>query len=278
MTIMPIQQVMTMASVILSQGQPNKPDIPALTERLIQLTRAVDFWNRWMIAGLAVAAMAALWLALTTRLTIVRQKELTLKQGELDAAKEGQLQLQLSSTETRRIALVNRIIDIFGPRQLTAQQSTEVVKKLAGLRGIKVDIYVFKLGSPYNPTEFSDDSALGMAFVRTLKNAGLDAEGWLLDSCQDSGASNLVVGIVGNNPEDLTTAKRVLDSLPTEIGVWPKVEPNFFPMTCAQFSNLDPSAPNKRTHEAKISIAIGRKITPILTREMLEPPDEGNIP
>src|SRR5579859_2572024 len=126
MTIILIQQVTTMAGEILSRRGEHKPDISSLSEHVDRLTRAVDFWNGWMVAGLVIAAIAALWLAITTRLTIVKQKELTVAQGELDSAKERQLQSQLSAANERtaqadlkRVELENRMVDIFGPRQLT---------------------------------------------------------------------------------------------------------------------------------------------------------------
>jgi len=191
--------------------------------------------------------------------------------------KAGEATDRAAQADLKRLKLENRIVDIFGPRQLTAQQSIDIGKRLGGLKGTKVDIYVFKLGSPYNSTEFSDDSNLGINLTHALRAAGLDAEVWLLESCQDSGASNLVVGVVGDDPSDLKMAKRVVDALPTEIGVWPEVSRNLFPLTCG-FSSLNPSMPNKRAHDAKISIAIGRKITPLLTREMLEPVDERTKP
>ena len=59
-------------------------------------------------------------------------------------------------------------------------------------------MYVFKVASPYNATEFEDESKLGIALVRTLREAHLDAEGWLLEACQTSEAHNLVVGVTGN--------------------------------------------------------------------------------
>jgi hypothetical protein len=180
--------------------------------------------------------------------------------------------------DLKRAELQSRILDLFGQRHLTPQQSAYIVKGLAGLKGAKVDVYVFKFGSPYNSTEFSDDSKLGAAVVYVLQGAGLDAEGWLLESCQSSEASNLVVGVIGESADDRKAAEQVLKSLPAEIGVWPEITQNFFPQTCSKFSDLNPSRPNKRTHDAKISIAIGRKTQPILTREMLEVDNEQDKP
>jgi hypothetical protein len=247
-----------------------------LTGRVNALSGDIDFWNRFTLWGLGIAAVAAVWIGVATRMVIFQSKRLALAQSQLDSAKERELQSQVATADSKRIDLQTRILDIFGPRQLTPEQSAQALKGLAGLKGEKVDVYVFKLGIPYNRTDFSNDSNLGIAFVHTLRLAGLDAEGWVLESCQEpSAASNLVVGVIGNDPNDKRTAGQILKALPTEIGVWPEIEDNFFPVTCAKFSSLDPSTPNKRPYDAKISIAIGKKIQPILTREMLEPADEG---
>lgn len=279
MTIMPIQQVMTMASAILSQGQASKRDIPALTERVTRLNRAVDFWNGWMMAGLVIAAIAALWLALTTRLTIVRQRELALAQGELDSAKEGQLQLQLSLTEARRIAFGNRILDIFGPRQLTVAQSSEIVRKLAGLQGTKIDVYVEDIGDPPDSPEFKDSVKTALAVLRILDAAHMNAEGWVMNSCQGGHAEALNVTIASiASDNDRKIAQKVLDSFPHELGAFSVVQNGSPAEICTQFSDLDKNRPNKRKPDATISITIGRKINPLLTREMLESPGEQNEP
>jgi len=275
---MPMQQVMMMASAILSQGNENKPDIPSLSERVGRLTHAVDFWNGWMVAGLVIAAIAALWLAITTRLTIVRQKELTVAQGDLDSAKEGQLQIQLAAANLKRVELENKMVDTFGPRQLTASQSASIETKLAGLKGAKIDVYVLALGNPYSRTESDDSKKFGVALVRTLRSAHMDAEGWLLESCNGGSVSNLVVSVTGNSSDDRKIASQVLNAFPPEVGLYPEVQNESPSTVCTRFSDLDETRPNKRNHDATISIAVGRKISPLLTREMLEPDDEQNKP
>jgi hypothetical protein len=231
--------------------------------------KVVFDWSAVVLIGLTfIAGLGAL---VTGKVVSARQAREF--QIELDAANA-----RATEADSKRVALQTRILDIFGARQLTAEQSAGVAKKLARLKGTKVDVYVFKFGNPYSRTDFGHDSDLAVALVHALRGAGIDAEAWLLESCQDSGASNLVVGVVGNDPHNHKIAKRIADALPAEIGVWPVVEPNFFAVTCAKFSPLDPSMLNKRTHEAKISIAIGKKINPVLTREMLEPSDEQRKP
>ena len=176
-----------------------------------------------------------------------------------------------SEADLKRAELENRIADIFGPRQLTSEESAQVIANLHGLKRVKVDLFVYKVGNPYNATEFSDESDLALSFVKTFRSAHLDAEGWVLDSCFGAGASNLVVSASGANPNDLTAANKILNALPGEIGVFPEVAIFSPAAICQKFSDLDKSHPNKRKHDAAISITIGRKISPILTREMLEP-------
>src|SRR6185437_3376840 len=92
---MPIQQVMMMASVILSPNSGTQSEIDCLTAQVNHLTAAFDSWNQWMLWGLGVAALTAVWIGLTTRMTIVRSRQLTVAQGQLAAAKEAQLKLDL---------------------------------------------------------------------------------------------------------------------------------------------------------------------------------------
>ena len=94
-----------MDNAIKSEKDGNMTEIQSLTSQVQQLGDAVDFWNRWMLWGLVFAAMAAIWIGLTTRLTIVRSKQLTVAQGNLDMAKEGQLTLELKEKD-RQIAEV----------------------------------------------------------------------------------------------------------------------------------------------------------------------------
>lgn len=79
-------------------------EIDNLTRRVADLNNAVDFWNRWMLIGLAATALAAIWLVFSTRLVIVRQKQLSIAQGALDSAKDRQLQADLKEKD-RQIAV-----------------------------------------------------------------------------------------------------------------------------------------------------------------------------
>jgi len=99
MTIAHIQKVMMMANAILSEALGKASEIDSLTRRVTDLTDAVDFWNRWMIFGLVAAMAAAGWIVLTTRLVVIRGKELAIAQGQLDSAKDRQLQADLKEKD-----------------------------------------------------------------------------------------------------------------------------------------------------------------------------------
>jgi hypothetical protein len=88
MTQIPIRNVAMMASAILSDTVGKHSEIDSLTRRVRDLSDKVDFWNRWMLWGLAAAVVVAAWVVLTTRLTIVRSKQLSIAQDSLEGAKE----------------------------------------------------------------------------------------------------------------------------------------------------------------------------------------------
>jgi hypothetical protein len=185
-------------------------------------------------------------------------------QIDLEAAKE-----RASHADIKRLELENRIADIFGPRQLTAEQSMRVAQRLKKLKGAKIDVFVLALESPYTSTESQDSLNIARAVVDTLRVAHIDAEGWIMESCNGASAANLVVSVTGKSSDDRKIASEVIDAFRPELGTYPEISGS--PPYCTQFSDIDKSRPNKRKHDATISITIGRKINPLLTREMLEP-------
>ncbi len=120
MMSMPIRQVMMMAGAVLSPKTGKQSEIDCLSKQVNHLTAAFDFWNRWMLWGLGVAALAAVWIGVTTRLTIVRSKQLTVAQGQLDAAKEAQLKLDLQEKDVK-IAEANKAAGEANKKAASAQ-------------------------------------------------------------------------------------------------------------------------------------------------------------
>jgi hypothetical protein len=184
---------------------------------------------------------------------------------------------RIAQLQNDNLRLQNRIVDIFGPRNLTPEQSARIAEKLAGLKGAKIDVFVPALASPYDPTEVADSLKTGISVVRTLRAAHMDVGGWLVQSCQPLGASNLVFGVASDEPIakqslDRQTALQALKAFAPEVGTYPEVEQSYFRvLACTTFSDLDGIGPNTRMHDAAINITIGIKINPLLTREMLEP-------
>lgn len=83
------------------------PEIQALMDRIQRLGQSVDHWNAAMVGALILTAAAALAVLFTTRMVIVRSKQLSEAQGTLLRAKDAQLSLDLK-TKDERIADLNR--------------------------------------------------------------------------------------------------------------------------------------------------------------------------
>lgn len=88
-----------MASAILSDNPQKESEIDSLTHRVENLTHASNFWNGLMLWGLVIAAIAAVWIVWSTRLAVIRAKELGTAQGLLSDAKDRQLQIDLKSKD-----------------------------------------------------------------------------------------------------------------------------------------------------------------------------------
>ena len=174
--------------------------------------------------------------------------------------------------ERKHDELEKRMVDIFGPRHLTVAQSANIAKELSPLRNVKVDVYLVELGNSF--TSSDDSLGLGRDMVRTLRAAHLDAEGWQMRSCLNGVQVKNVIVFSANDERQI--ASRILGAIPPSIRVVGNIEPltkTGLP-ACPKISELDPSKPNTRAHDAKIKIVVGAKIQPILTQEMLEPTEE----
>lgn len=94
-------------------------EIQSLILRIQRLGQAVDWWNTAMIIALIIAALAAVAVVVTTRMALVKAKELTDAQGELDKAKDRELQDSLKAKD----------VDI-GKVQLVADEAKERTAKV----------------------------------------------------------------------------------------------------------------------------------------------------
>jgi hypothetical protein len=243
----------------------------------VESWKAVFDWAAVVLVGLTFIAGAG---ALIAGKVINERQASELKQFQLDLEKtrEGAASAseRAAQADLKRVELENRIVHIFGPRQLTTEQSARITQRLKGLKDVKIDVFTFALGNPYTPTETQDSLNIARTLVNTLRSAHIDAEGWILESCSGVSASNLVVSVTGKSSDDRKIASRLIDAFRPELGTYPEIGDSH--PYCTKFSDLDKSRLNKRMHDASISITIGRKINPLLALEMLEPNDEQKEP
>jgi len=75
------------------------PEIQVITQRIRDLSQSVDWWNSAMIWGLAVAAIAAVFMVVATRIVVNRTGKLSEQQELLNAAKDRQLQADLKGKD-----------------------------------------------------------------------------------------------------------------------------------------------------------------------------------
>jgi hypothetical protein len=161
------------------------------------------------------------------------------------------------------------MLQIFGPRHLEAERLDRITNKLSKLSGVKVDVFAFALGNPWNKTESEESIELAKAIADALNRAHMDAAGWVLGSCKGASASNVIVDVKREKAEDLTIALEILKALTPEVDTFPEIQRFSISEGCSSILSLDNSRPNKRKPDATISITAGRKIASILTPEML---------
>jgi hypothetical protein len=152
---------------------------------------------------------------------------------------------------------------------LEAERLDRITNKLSKLAGVKVDVFAFALGNPWNKTESEESVELAKAIAGALNRAHMDAAGWVLGSCKGASASNVIVDVKREKAEDLTIALEILKALTPEVDTFPEIQRFSISEGCSSILSLDNSRPNKRKPDATISITAGRKIASILTPEML---------
>lgn len=151
-----------------------------------------------------------------------------------------------------------------------------IANNLSGLDGVKIDVFVVDPGDSFTSSE--DSVQLGLDIVRTLRAAKMEAEGWLMKDCPSGvQVANVSVFTLPQSPAKYKViASQVLNAFRPEIRVASGVG-NAVPY-CTTVSPLDKRDSRKKwpgANDTTIGIAIGTKVQPILTREMLEPGDDG---
>lgn len=74
-------------------------EIQSLTTWARDLSQSVDWWNSAMIGGLALAAIATVFVVIATRIVVARSGQLSKVQGFLSEAKDRQLQSDLKAKD-----------------------------------------------------------------------------------------------------------------------------------------------------------------------------------
>jgi hypothetical protein len=77
----------------------NVPDIQSLNQSVRALNASIAFWNELMIFGLAIAAVAAVFVVIAARVIVNRAGQLSAAQNLLSAAKDRQLQVDLKEKD-----------------------------------------------------------------------------------------------------------------------------------------------------------------------------------
>lgn len=235
-------------------------EIQALTDRVRDLNNAIDFWNTFMLWGLALAALAALVIGFSTRLVVVRSAQLSNVQGNLNTAKDRQLQADLKAksetategiaTAQKKAALANRIAESERLERVKLQErvswrtvSPETIaaigSRLKTYRGVRIGIGT--LADNDEAVAFSEDIA---AIVRAADwpfsgitpygNLGVQRFGMRISTTRDepmkSAARDLSkeLAALGFNPA-LEESDKVFDNGMPGIYVMIELKPRIVP-------------------------------------------------
>ena len=161
------------------------PDTQTLTTQVSELNKSVDWWNSAMIWALVFAAIAAIAVVLTTRVALVRAKQLGDKQGELIRAKDAQLALDLRTkdekisnlgitlaTQQERAAIAEHSLLILQeklrPRHLSSEQKKAISNALKAFPPQQVNIYAV-VGT-------TDGTTFGLELAAAINSAGWTAK------------------------------------------------------------------------------------------------------
>jgi hypothetical protein len=88
----------TTPSATHSEGE-NMPEIQSLTIRVQSLSHSVDWWNTAMIWGLALAAIAAVFVVIATRIVVSKTGELSTAQDLLSEAKDRDRDVKIAEAQ-----------------------------------------------------------------------------------------------------------------------------------------------------------------------------------
>lgn len=233
------------------------PSIESLTRRAGDLNNAVDSWNSAMILSLVLAALAAIAVVVTTRLALVRTKQLSETQAELLKAKDDQLALDLKEKDLR-IAEANErantasleLAKFKSPRSLSAEQISLLVSAMGKFGNIQFDGAVGPVNDP-EPMVFFDQIAKGLSAAGWRQIAWQAPNIMILTRSNGTpnlggvSVTNVIIDIHPNNAPSLWLAAQTLAATLTEAGI---------------AAIAEQGAGNGNTNEEAVHILIGRKM------------------
>ncbi len=223
----------TTDNAIMSEKE-NVGEIQALTSQVEQLSNAADFWNSLMLWGLAVAALAAIFIVVTTRLALTRTSQAAEAQSRLDAAKDRDKDVKIATlmeqTEGEKLARL-RLEAAIQPRDLSLEEQSalkDVMHKFAG-RVVSVRSYALDTeGSRLATIILSALHAVGIQVSDQRGNLLNLSAGWnVVEGVQIAGPhvhddliNALLKSPLGTNPRLKMFRKedpKILDAAPVEI-------------------------------------------------------------
>jgi len=150
----------------ISNGEPTQ-EIQALTLRIQHLDQKVDWWNTAMIWALIFAALAAVAVVVTTRMALVRAKQLTDSQADLDRAKDRQSSadshdkdLKIAGLKKESAALLKQLVSQGSrPALLYGSNRTAFADKLKPFHDQRVEL---RYGRTSFNQSFIDNETMGL--------------------------------------------------------------------------------------------------------------------
>jgi len=199
------------------------PEIEALAAKVAQLSASADFWNRAMLWALAGAAVAAIFIVITTRLAIVRTSQASDVQAELEKAKHNQVALELKNKDVK-ISDLNRDAELLRQSNLTLQTHLAVLQQQSEARRLtgdqKVNL-VRLLLSPPNTEAVAIVSPIADGEANDLADdldSVFKAAHWNTARIANRITNNFGLSVVTVEGTALPREKRVSDAL-TAIGI-----------------------------------------------------------
>jgi hypothetical protein len=198
-----------------SEGE-NVSEIEVLASKAAQLSASGDFWNKAMIWGLAAAAIAAVFIVVTTRLSIIRTSQAVEAQSELAKAKDRQLQLDLKSKD-EKIAALDLAATNAKSGLATLQRSASDAK--AAQQRVETELTKQKERTA-KAERAASDAALALAQFKAPRSLSPEQQNMLVASVKPFAGQDFAFAVFPDpEPQALT---RVIDELLKSAG-WKRV-------------------------------------------------------